>query len=1544
MSTLQEPPVNLRRRQVVKPPARRGPGFNISAWAIDHPHVVIAFYVAIVILALIAVFGGIMPRRMMPYVESPLVGVVTTQPGLSAQEMETYISKPIEERMTDIRGARTIRSTSQDGLSVVSLEFPYGTNMQRATTDVQSVMNSAQADLPQTGANLKPSWVLPIDPLNIPILSLSLTGDPALGWTPLALRAFAENQAVAALKQVPDVQSVEVYGGAKRQLRVVVDRDKLAAYGYSILDVRDVIDRNSIARPAGTLTSGPNESSVRVAGLAQNAQTVADYPLGAKNGQVVSLKDVATITDGVREQRSGYHFAFNNGGGRTGIEGLSSNAVEVAVIQNPASGSPPVIAGVMAQARKLEADHPGLHFRVAYDNAHFVNILFHNTGEELLAAVLLCGLVVFLFLGNGRGTLISMTTIPVSLAMAVLLMVPFGFSLNSSTLIGLLIAIGRLVDDSVIDIHAVERHLRMGKDPRTATIDGITEVRLAVAASTLMLVLALTPLLFCGGITQLMFVGLVYPIIFGLLASFLVSLTLTAVMASRLLRAQETQHSHRGLGRILAPLQRGLERMDDGYRRLVLLLLRNKFSVIGAAVCTVVVGFGFYHFIGSEMMPLADVGQGYGVLEMAPGASYAQTAQAAASFERILLKHPEIKKVSTEIGSEPGGTYFTGYAMNQVNTATLMMTLSDKDERARTIWQVIDAARAEALATIPNIRRLQIKEMGSDVMATSAAPVQILVTGPDLNILSKLAGQVAEIARRTPGAYQVATSWATEKPSYRLDVDARRAAELGLTPADVADQAYYAMGGGLTGEFYRLPNVRQDTIDVRYKQSQRRSPYDLLQMSVTAPAQDGQSVQVPLKTLAALTPQRVPTVIEHDGLQRTISVLAYYRKGGPPSMDLAMAIITKASAQINFPPGYSLQMRGDMTQMMDSFARLLHGLELSVLLIFLVLVAQFRGLLPPFQMVLSIPLELSGVFAGLWLAHQAFSSVSIMAVIVLTGMDITTAILLIDQIMRRRAEGGLPREEAVALACRDRLRPILMTSLITIITMIPVAFAPKTGMDAYQPLGTVIVSGLLVGTLLSLLVIPVMHVAVDDLGQWLHRHRRGVGTALTLLLCLAPAGISLRPALSDAPAAPDSDALPVVSSPLTLRDAVTLALVDNLTLREARADQAAADAGTRSARAQAKPSLSTTTYATAGDSPNIFATSPGVGPQNLFNVPAHGFADQNLMLMIPLSTGGRIAARIHAGQSQATAAAASLEAARLSVGEGAAEAYITALLRQSLVQAAQSRLDAENEQVRTTQIKVGTGRSAPVDLLREQAEQADARQALLRTQNDAALALVSVKVALGISQDSSPALLDTLDTLTSQAAVPPPTLSDALRLALAQRPELTAAAQAAAAAQATVKEAQGAYRPQVYGVAMGDAMTFAQGQSRTGYSVGITASLPLADGGQRRADVDAAKAHLARAEAEAQIARQSVTQEVAAAWLTVSTAKEASQAALVGAAAAREAYHLADLRYNAGKSVAAERLDALSALTRAQGSAAQASADFLIARSKLSRAIGQLTQ
>lgn len=1067
--------VSGQERKSIPGRSRTRRGFNVTAWSIEHPYTIAAFYLAMILLAIVAI-GFYMPKRLMPYVQSPMVGVVSMMPGLSAEEMETYISKPIEERMVDIRGVRFIRSTSQEGFSTVSLEFPYGTDMRRALVEVQSLMNVVQADLPVTGANLKPSWVLLIDPLNLPVLTFNLT---APGWDPVRLRELADNQITNRLKQVPNVWSIYAFGGYKRQLQVVVNRNKLAGFGLSILDVRDAVDRQNLAKPAGRLSYGGGESIARIDTLARSPKQVENYPIKAVGDRVVYVKDVARVVDTYWERRAAYHHVHS---------GKIEPGIEVSVIQTPEASSPQVIAGIKKEIARFEKDYPGIHFEVSYDNSHFVGILMRNMLEELGLAILLTGIAVLLFLGEWRATMISMITIPISLAMAVLALIPMGMTLDSSTLIGLLLSIGRLVDDSIIDIHAIERHLRMGKDPKTATIDGITEVRLAVAASTLVLILALAPLLFCGGIVQQMFVGLVWPIIFGLLASFLVSLTLTAVLAEKFLRARPESYEHvhefwlekKLRIHVLEPTDRMLTELEHGYGRLVAWMLEHRFVNMARILSTIIIGFTFYNFIGSEMMPLADVGQAYGVLEVSPGLSFSQTEDITHKVEQIMLKHPEIEHASTEIGIDPGGTYFNGYNMPGVNFATFMITLSDKDDRKKTIFEVIDSVQKEAMETIAGIRRLQIKEMGSDVMASSQAPISILVTGPDMSILTRLAEQTADIAKQTYGMHQVATDWSLNKPDWEIKVDSRRAQEIGLTPSQIADQAYYAVTGALTNEYYRLPNVRQRTILVRYDEPQRRDPHDLLLMTVTTP--DGQ--QVPLKSVAHLEYRDAPSVISHDQMRRAITVMGYYRKGEPPSMDVGMEVMMKAMAKLNWPPGYTIEMRGDMTQMMDAFQRLIAGLQLALLFIFLVLVAQFRGFLQPLQMIFSLPLELSGVFFALWLAHQAFSTVSIMAVIILTGMDITTAILLIDQILRHRRE-GMPRNEAIIKACPERLRPILMTSVITIIVMLPVSIAPKTGMDAYSPLGTVVVGGLIVGTILSLLDIPIMHAYVDDLVNWI---------------------------------------------------------------------------------------------------------------------------------------------------------------------------------------------------------------------------------------------------------------------------------------------------------------------------------------------------------------------------------------------------------------------------------------------------------------------------
>lgn len=1109
--------------------------------AIEHPYAVIAFYVAVIALAYIAI--GRMPRRFAPYVQSPMLGVVTMMPGLSAREMELYISKPVEEQLINVKGLRFVRSNSQDGFSIVTLEFPYGTDMQKAIVDVQALMNVTQSNLPVTGANLKPSWVVPIDPLNIPILSLSLRGDAAQGWDAVRLREFADNTAINRLKGVRSVYSVVPFGGYRRQLQVIVDRDKLASYKLSILDVKTAIDRFNVSRPGGTLTADANEGIVRVDTRAASAEDVRNYPVATITGnaatvnaaaatstgdamgggmggsatqsaslpanasaveagnaslspRVIYVRDVARVVDTHWERRSAYHYLQHE----PNTAGQVNPSIEVSIIQDPGASSAQVVPAVMAVVHQLESENPGLHFDVAYDNAHFVDILVENVWHELAIAILLTGIAVFFFLGEWRGTLISLVTLPTSLAMAVLMMVPFGMTFNSGTLIGLLLSIGRLVDDSIIDIHAVERHLRLGKDAKTATIDGIAEVRVAVIASTLMIVLALTPLLFSGGIVQLMFVELVWPIIFGLLASMIVSFTLTALLAANFLRPEEQRAADRRhallrwLYLLSDPFQSLLSRLESGYGRLIGWMLKHRFTNFARIIATVILGCTFYYFIGSEMMPLADVGQANGFLEMQPGTSFAGTERAVGKLEKIMLRYPEIEKASIEVGAESmfesWSPFYTGYQMPQVTGAALMVTFSDKSRRRRSIFEIMDSIHAEALRTIPGIRRLQIKEMGSDVMATAAAPIHINIYGRDLEQLDRIGREVLAAGKRMPELFQPATTWSLGLPDYRINVDPQRAQEVGLTPESISQQTYYALRGGLTDEFYRLPNQRQNTILVRYEEKDRRNFNDLENLYLTAP--DGR--QILLKQVATIERRSGPTVIEHDMLRRVIGITGYYRKERPPSMDVVMNLASNVYGgnkalgihSVNFPPGYGMEMRGDMTQMMESFRRLIGGLALALIFMYLVLVVQFRGFLQPLQMLASLPLELAGVFTALWLAHQAFSTVSILGIIVLTGMDITTAVLLIDMIMKYR-DRGMPRDQAIVEACPQRLRPILMTAGISLLVMLPVALAPKTGLDAYQPLATTVIGGLLVGTILSLFDIPIMHSYVDDFIRWLNK-------------------------------------------------------------------------------------------------------------------------------------------------------------------------------------------------------------------------------------------------------------------------------------------------------------------------------------------------------------------------------------------------------------------------------------------------------------------------
>ncbi len=1514
---------------------------KLIRWSVDNPFAVIALYLGLFIAAAMAM-NGYIPTRMMPYIESPMIGIITQAPGMSAEDVETYISKPIEERMVDISGVRFIRSSSTQGTSIVSLEFEYRYNMKKALADVQNLMSAAQADLPYDPANLKPPRILPIDPLNLPVLKVALS---APQWDPIKLREFADNTLVTRLKRANNVESVFAFGGYKRQAQVVVDRDRLAAYGLSILDLRKAVDGANVDRSAGTLTWMETEMIVRLAGRATSGGALSDTVIGSFQGGPVYLRDVAKAEDTYQERRSFYRF---NG----------HEAIELNIIQRPGASSPDTIDSVREEMAKIRKEFPNLQFEEAYDNAHFVNIIKYNMYDELAVGIVLTGIVIFLFLGDWRGTLIALITIPSSLAVAVLLFVPSGLSLNSSTLIGLLLAIGRLVDDSIIDIHSVSRHLALGKSARDAAIDGCTEVRRSVIAATIMICLAMLPLTFTGGLTQVMFEGIVWPFLFCLLASLGVALTLTPLLAAYAYRGYTPGEKPR----LLRPWFRFLDGSVEAYGRLLKWALGHRAFVMAVAGVAVYCAFALFPLIGYEMMPLADVGQGYAVMEARPGTSFAQTAEMAKRLEKILLEQPEIKRVSLRVGSEPGGTYFNGYSMGGVNTVNAMLTFSDKEDRRRTIWEVVDAVNLQARSTIPNIRRLAIKEMGADVMASSMAPIELLVYGPDLERLSWLAEKTENIMERDyPDIYQPATAWSLDLQELRVEVDQRRAAELSLTPSQVAEQAYYALNGGLTREFFNPPQVRKSTILIRYEEEQRKGLADLENVIITSP--DG--TRVPLKTLATISVHRAPSVIQRDGLRRVNSVLGYYRQGGPGSMQLTMDVMMDSLMQLPYPPGYGLEQRGDMTQMMDSFSRLLWGMVLALLFIYLSLVMQFHSLTQPLTMMAAIPLEAVGVMAGLYLAGQAFSTVSILGIIVLNGMDVTASILLVDHILHLRKE-GVERDEAVALSGPVRLPPILMTVIVTMVVMTPVALFPKTGMDAYSPLAVVVLGGLGFSTVLTLLAIPVLYTLVDDFEQWLSRMSKrlrktskSTSTVLLMLLLLVPLSQPARAqAQAEAQSGPETRTtlesppplssqglgpagFPIWEGALKLDDAIQIALQQNLPLRISKAELEISQADVLRAASEGRIKASVGGYLLWSDQPTMWSVAPTITPPLMVAAPGEQAVIMRANLMYPLFTGGLLEARLAAAKASERAAISDVAAVMQVMLFKVRSAYYGVILAQDKVTLAAWNVAEQEEALRLFQVQLKAGRIASYVVYRSQAEVANAQQRYNTSRTALSEARTSLNETLAVSVKSQFLIGEDFPNLTHDSD-----FDTDIATALSDRPELMSAKYGVDEALHRIEEAEAAYSPQVYLGAQYSTVSRSplsgnSGGYDGGYSIGMSVAIPLLDGGERKSRVLRGKAMQAGRELRLRQAELQVTGQVADArsrWESASVNFELSDQEVIKA---NEDLRVARLRQKVGRSIYLETLDALEAVSRARLNQMQTHYDLAIAQAQLQLATGQ---
>lgn len=1025
---------------------------RLIRWSVNNPGPVFAFYAGLLLLAAFSLWR-LIPLRLTPAVSSSQLAVITEAMGMPPALVERHLTDPLERAVARVPNVVAVRSSSMEGMSIVILEFPYDYDLRAGNEDTRAALATVELAMDEGasyGHGATVPRVVPYDPLRIPVLRLAVR---APDWDASTLSRFLELELTSRLKRVAGVETVSIFGLPRQQVSVLVDRGAAAAAGLSLSQVREALDKANTARSAGALHDALSRvTPVTLDAQARTTQELEGLVVAARPDEPpLTLKDIASVDLHLDTNRSLYRY---NG----------KEAVEIVVVESAGASSPRTVAALRAVVKEEMGRHPGLQVEEAYNNAHFVSIVAGNVWWELGLAVVLTGLVAFVFLGEWRATLVVLVTVPVTLAGAVLFFAPLGLSFNSSTLIGLLLAIGRLVDDTIIDLCAVAHHRAMGKDARTAAIDGCSSVRRAVVSATLVICLVMLPLTFTGGLTQDMFEGIVWPFLLALAASLGVALTLAPALIARLYQNQPAQT---GSGRFASHL----ERVESAYRRLLIGALRNRGTVLFGALATLYLALVMYPRVGWEMMPQADTGQIYAVLEARPGTPASETARLAAKLEEILLRQPEVRKVSTEIGAGEPAALWTGYGNTGPSYANMLITLWDKGDRERSLWQIVDAVYLQASLTVPHLRRLTLREMGSDVMATAMAPVQLVIRGPELERLALLAEQTRDLGRqsrqlvRPGGLTQVGTSWSLEDGGWSLRPRPGAVAGLGVSPESMALQADLALAGAAT----RTSMADGTPIMVSYPAQQRRTYSDLEWVLI-----QGSHGSRTLAELADIEASTTATMIEHDNLQRSNSVTASYRQGGAGSMQLGMDWLMASRMHVGFPSGYSVELRGDMVAMMDSSRRLLWGMGVALALMYLALAAQFRSAILPLVIMAAIPVSLPGVLAALLMAGQTVSTVSLLGLAVSIGMDVTASILLLDAVSMERARGRSVWR-ALLVGAPNRLRPVLMTVAITLAVMAPLACFPSTGMDAYAPLATVVMGGLAMSCALTLLLVPVLY-------------------------------------------------------------------------------------------------------------------------------------------------------------------------------------------------------------------------------------------------------------------------------------------------------------------------------------------------------------------------------------------------------------------------------------------------------------------------------------
>jgi multidrug efflux pump subunit AcrB len=1042
--------------------------FHLSAWSIKNPVPTVVAFLILAVIGLLSFLG--LEIDDTPNIDVPVVNISVTQRGASPTELETQVTKKIEDAIAGLDNIDEIRSTVTDGSSTTTVEFILGTDSNQATDEVRNAVAQIRQDLPQD--------------INEPIVQkLNFSGGTVLTYAVASeqlsveqLSNLVDRTIIPQLLNTEGVGQIDRLGGLDREIRVDLDPARLRAYGITATEVNQQISQFNLNLPGGRSEIGGSEQNIRTLGSAKTVQELQQDPINLSNGDTVALANLGTVTDSYAESRQS---AFLNG----------EPVVAFSVRRSTGSTVVSVEEKVIEAVKKLEKTLPEIQFQLIFTRAEDVRASYRGTIDGLIIGCILTVIVVGIFLKDWRATLITSLALPLSIIPTFWVMRSLSYTLNGMTLLGLALAIGNLVDDAICMIENIDQHLQMGKKPFQAAVDGAREIGLAVVATTATVVAVFIPVAFMGGIPGQFFKPFGVTVSVSTMFSTLVACTVTPMLSAYLLKpkriAVNQTHSANFLGSInlLAysnqnslnlskykpsgfvptsyPTQSNRFKLQP-YRSLLNWALRKR-------IITLIMAFAL--FIGSlQLIPLipkglfssGDTGLSTIMVELPPGSTLSDTEQVTEQLDRLLQANSTVDSVFATAGSD-----------DKVNSALVYVNLVPKEERSLT-QQQFQAQMRTKFAQIPGAR-ISFQSQGA---GGSNKDVSLILRSDNPESLTQVANQLEQQMRQISGLVEVTSSLSLVKPEIIIEPDARRASDLGVSVREIASTASLALIGDNDSNLakFNLPD-RQIPIRVQIQPQYRQDLETLKNLQI--PSNDGSLV--PLKTVANLRLGSGPAEIQRFDRNRQVTV-----EGNLQGISLgdAMTKIRSLPTLTNLPSDVSEEPTGDAEIMRDIFTRFFSALGLAVFCIYAILVLLYNNFLYPFAILVALPLSIGGALLGLLVTQKELGLFALIGIVLLMGLVTKNAILLVDCALAGIKEGK-PQFKSIVEAGVSRLRPILMTSLSTIAGMIPIALELGADGEVRSPMAIAVIGGFTTSTLLTLVIVPVLFTFVDNFFRWL---------------------------------------------------------------------------------------------------------------------------------------------------------------------------------------------------------------------------------------------------------------------------------------------------------------------------------------------------------------------------------------------------------------------------------------------------------------------------